>query len=1155
MNARSFLGQDKINELTSQGLTPLQIKEYAKKEYFKSQNLGIDGKPIPSAPIVSNKPKAPDGFVENAIAVAKDFGEGVKSFGKGVKRTANSIWEDSVFGDYGTGASDADKIKSDIARAQNTQGLIKTLAQSDESRAANNERLAQTYDKLAKDRGYDLGAIIEGDKIYFGKTGENGQIHTLDATPNFTNQISANKGEIMGGAAGALLPGGVPVKMLSSALGSGAGAGIDYANRAENINEKIDPQALLMRALEGASDDLAAGGALMGVGAGAKVLKEPAKIVANKGLDLASKLSDFGIVGVAKDTIKGLPSANVSGAKNIAKAIAGDEAELMQQNAKNVGGYNVDNGNFTDIRVLNKPINFIKEHLASTAQKLKLDDVSNAINNAKGVNAAQSELVDLSLSDSKMTGRVINALRGDATGQGARNLADLAQSDVNAVREVLPKGVKGELSQNFKDYYARVGDDFGRAEQEISQAMQGKTTTLNANAIDEAKSAMLKGMNTFDAKSPEASQLIESLETLKDIPLSFDELRKLKTDFNQYAQRIFNKNPSYNTIIDTASVGKVIDNAIDNLIGDSGLKSYYKEALNKYSAMKNLQDNPLLKKIIDGNASSDEILKAVFDAEKSQADVLHAFTKELNKDELAKFETELLTALFDSRIATRGKLNPTELLDGIGLKEDLQKINFKSKEAQDIKDALINLANARGDFATIFNHIEKEFIAPSRPRPGIAQTPEGMLKSVAINKLKQSVFKYIGKWGDDGAFEYHLKEGFKALKANQDLGYFKQAVKRSGASDEMAEAMTKAVKDELGGRIQEASRLNEEHIKQIVKDVSKNKEWALKLDPKADILGVVRDFSKPIKTPIFESKISFVKMLNHLADKSDFERRIEYINLVKPTLEDPLFIVKDGDRYRFVKTFVDSKDKVVKFLSVVEDDKGNFIGITATPIKNTDLKNILKGDIVWGGNAPTSQGVPQTAKRLDADRNIIPQSEIKSKKSLKSATKEIKDNPTHFFKNNNDDMALIAKQLNNGKIGKIAVVKESGKIGHLSKSTNKKELERLKDVNNRELGVGAPHPTLQRTDNNQVRLTAGEKSRSLATNSIIPQSKAKGKASLESEAKERVSNAISKMDDNPKIGEIMQKTLESKDISVSSKVSILNASIKKIKENLKKKGS
>ena len=156
----------------------------------------------------------------------------------------------------------------------------------------------------------------------------------------------------------------------------------------------------------------------------------------------------------------------------------------------------------------------------------------------------------------------------------------------------------------------------------------------------------------------------------------------------------------------------------------------------------------------------------------------------------------------------------------------------------------------------------------------------------------------------------------------------------------------------------------------------------MRLDLKADILSVVKDFSKPIKTPTFTSKISVDKMLNHLADKIDGDRRLEYINLVKPTLEKPLFITQESingaQRFRFFKTFIDEKDKVVKFLNVVEDKNGELIEITATPIKNTDLKNLLKGKVIWGGDTLSDLSTPQTAKQgSEADKAIISQNSAK----------------------------------------------------------------------------------------------------------------------------------------------------------------------------------
>ncbi|MDL0089384.1 PBECR2 nuclease fold domain-containing protein, partial [Campylobacter gastrosuis] len=236
------------------------------------------------------------------------------------------------------------------------------------------------------------------------------------------------------------------------------------------------------------------------------------------------------------------------------------------------------------------------------------------------------------------------------------------------------------------------------------------------------------------------------------------------------------------------------------------------------------------------------------------------------------------------------------------------------------------------------------------------------------------------------------------LEASEYLGYDYKLF--NPFDDEVTQNLAKAADEAIPkkGRDMPITQNNDEIIPQeIIKNIASNHDIALKLDPKADIINAVKDFSKPIKTPLFESKISLDKMLNHLSQKSDFDKRIEYLNLVKPTLENPLFITKENERYRFVKTFMDSKDKILKFLSVIENENGEFIGITATPIKNTDLKNLLKGDIVWGGDTLANLNAPQTAKGLVADESIIPQ----------TATKELSDDEN--LKNWHKDSHEITK--------------------------------------------------------------------------------------------------------------------------------------------------
>lgn len=99
---------------------------------------------------------------------------------------------------------------------------------------------------------------------------------------------------------------------------------------------------------------------------------------------------------------------------------------------------------------------------------------------------------------------------------------------------------------------------------------------------------------------------------------------------------------------------------------------------------------------------------------------------------------------------------------------------------------------------------------------------------------------------------------------------------------------------------------------------------------------------------------------------------------------------------------------------------------------------------------------------------------------------EIKNNPTHFFKNNRPDMALIAKRLEDNSLGKIGIVKDSGKIGHLSKSTRDNELARLQRINTEQLQAGSPYPAPV-SSNKLPQHGDGASALSGADESILPQ--------------------------------------------------------------------
>lgn len=1105
MNARSFLGDEKIGALMQQGYSPEQITNYAKTEYYKQQGtqqasltpqqetqaasqqnvvlrpapqqskntdwaaqgyrpvpirdeqtgevvnsvpkLGLDGRPIPAAPTLGRSEEA------RANEKKSKFLGGALD---GLGMEAKTILANSFFGS-GEPAKSKDEILQDkVAKASN-RSLFQTIA-GDEKDAA---ELQKDLDYIAKNAGYELGAVQTSDgKIYFGTRGANGQIIQKEVTPSLWDDLSARKTEIAGGVVGAgLAPftgGASLVPMLAmSAGGSAIGSMNDLRQKGEAVGREYDAGDYAARALQAAGEDALGGVAVAGAGklikaaapaikqAGGKVI-EPVMEYGGKAVDLAKKASDWGLVGIAKESLKGLPMANAGGAKKAISAIVGDEADEILKNAEKLGGYKVDNNNFTDLQILNKPINFIKDHLANTAGKLKLDKASDFLNNAQGVNKVQREIVDFALGDNKATSNVINALQGDKTGQAARNLAALAQSDVNAVRKILPKTAKGEISRDVSNFYARVSDDFGKMESEIAQNLGGKTTTLSSEAIQNAKEAMVKNLNAFELKTPEAKTLLGALENLKDKPMDFSQLRKIKKDFNEYAQRVFNKDGHYGQKVDTSAVGKIIDDAVDRLIEGTPNAKYLKSELAKYSDMSKIRGNPFFEKIIDPNSSADDVLSAIFNADKAQGDILAKFSRQLNPAELEKFETDLLGELFNSQIAKRGTRNITEVLDGIGLRKNLQKINLTSEAGKDLKDAMLQLANARGNLVDVFATVDKNFIKPTMPRAGIAQTGEGLLKSILINRLKQSVFKYVGKVGNDAALDYHLREGLKALKVNEGLGSFMQAVKNSGASDEVAEGIAKAVIDQ-GREI-------------AAKNATKEAQDAVK------------------------AKFSPEELKKALIDPSLTAQ--EKVNLVERAKQQ-------------IKEELDEKAGKVAKGEPIKQGEGFTTRGGAAAKSDYNVKFELSPNVRDLAKLQTDE----ISADLEYLANKHPEMFSGRPANVFKLIREIKENPTHFYANNRLDYGLIVKRLDGNKIGKLAVEKQTGDVKHATK-VNDKDLKRLEKISKEKSGDAGIIQTFTQPGSKLENQGLGYQ-----TAAIIPQSSQKVKELSPAELRKAIINA------------------------------------------------
>nr|DAS02207.1 MAG TPA: nuclease [Caudoviricetes sp.] len=888
--------------------------------------------------------------------------------------------------------------RADISNARSTDE-IKSAVNNAISKFDNANPLIFGGDDLKKQKSEFLKNVsnsIRQSKLADGLSEYNGNLYLrkgdelFDLDDGLIKQIGRvmrdNVGSMAGAALGYKKGGGFLQNMAGSALGAAGGSGIDHLNNSNYAGQEANAANALKKMGEEALFSVA-GDTL--IGAAAKYGKPT--------LNLAGKVADkMPLLNLGKQAVESVPTANVKGAMKSAEAIAGDEAEAMLRNAAEVGGYKVDGGNITDLQLLNPIINKAKDFSARTAQKLHLDDAAAAINNTRGLDAEREKILNLALSDRKSAERLLNALRGDKSGRGARNLADLAQSDVSRLREIIGQSETTDLKDVVEQYYKATKDDFGRAIDNLDAFKNGQKIRLSDDAIEQMKDEVSSNLNIFDKSSDKARGVMEGFDSLKGRELGVKELNELRANYNKGLNEILNSDKnSYATKINFIKGKEILEQAMDDLLGDDAARAYLRENLQKYKDFKGFERSPLFKAITNIESSAQDVMNAFRGLRDTQGGLYDKFISKLSPEQAQKFELAAIKDDFEGALGKTGTFNVREILNGKELNDALKKTNFRSEKAKEIVREIDKLAKARGNLAEIFAALDSKFIMPTRFNKGIATTFEGASKTAFVNAVRQTALKYVPIIGNDAALEYHLREAAKAIKTGGTLNGYAKTMEKNGASKEQAKAFTDFIKEaaEQGSKLEQAEakqevvkgeaknqQFNNTNVDytSAVKNIVERKELALRLDPKADILSVVKDFSKPIKTPIFTSKISVDKMLNHLADKIDGDRRLEYINLVKPTLEKPLFITQESingaQRFRFFKTFIDEKDKVVKFLNVVEDKNGELIEITATPIKNTDLKNLLKGKVIWGGDTLSDLSAPQTAKQgSEADKAIIPQ--------------------------------------------------------------------------------------------------------------------------------------------------------------------------------------
>ncbi|EPD6460730.1 hypothetical protein ACSC5B_000641 [Campylobacter coli] len=180
--------------------------------------------------------------------------------------------------------------------------------------------------------------------------------------------------------------------------------------------------------------------------------------------------------------------------------------------------------------------------------------------------------------------------------------------------------------------------------------------------------------------------------------------------------------------------------------------------------------------------------------------------------------------------------------------------------------------------------------------------------------------------------------------------------------------------------------------------------------------------------------------------------------------------------FAYINTLQDFNKASKEFIESIKDKTLKEEAQEARKEFNSKVKDLIKGDNFFMDKADPSKAKSDYTAKFNVEKWINNVSGIlkdewvvnlkamakkhpemfKNEADVFKVIKEIKDNPTHFFKNYDDEVALIAKPLKDDKVGNIAIKKDSGKIIHINK-TKGKDLERL-NRRNKAMLTGTPTP-------------------------------------------------------------------------------------------------
>ncbi|HED7348116.1 TPA: hypothetical protein R5479_001279 [Campylobacter coli] len=596
---------------------------------------------------------------------------------------------------------------------------------------------------------------------------------------------------------------------------------------------------------------------------------------------------------------------------------------------------------------------------------------------------------------------------------------------IEILKNIIEQGLNKNNPQFIQDSAKRTSVIL----KNISNALQGVPTT-------QRREILLKSAQAY----PEIGSFLDDvLKADKDASISFlnmikgqDEVFKNKTGLNgEFDVKAWQKdNSSYKKRINNEYAQAI--KSIDEL--NNGSIRLSKEDLAKIEEFKN---NNFLEQDIKTNISS--FLEDAID-------------KDLSAEQIFN-----LRSAINKQLATGNKTYNTKEAYRL-VKDTLDETMIKNASDKELAKKILEDANKNYALKENFNN---SYLGKIKDQ----ETPEALAQRIAngarnINEDKDLKRAFEGM--NEAERKANEKHAFNALLAKhriEDIGYdFKNLAKDMDNVEFVSKDLKYA--KEVVNVYAKIYQNNKDLIMTALASSGKKTNSSIA----TTIQGV---FDRILISGVFARIHALVPFMKSAKEQALRNQILDALKLAKTNKEviSNLKNIKIADKEQS-RIFKDALDNYIKV-----DKEQNKI------LKDALIKEgVIKGDNFFMDKADPSKAKSDYTAKFNVEKWINNVSGIlkdewvvnlkamakkhpemfKNEADVFKVIKEIKDNPTHFFKNYDDEVALIAKPLKDDKVGNIAIKKDSGKIIHINK-TKGKDLERL-NRRNKAMLTGTPTP-------------------------------------------------------------------------------------------------